>query len=394
MDNTRRSQGTHNPSSANHQNLQRSSTLNRRYVRQPAKKIEISSIAMREAENLRRRQAIAAQVGKENMQAPTSNQAAQVRVASVGNGDQGESVDVDMLRVLEEKQRQLELQKQQILQQRAQLQAQAQAQRRQIQSQQNTAWAVSSEVASGQSSASALAGQRRVIANTAPLPAASSRQLVDQSVRVTNARLAARNATEHQHLTSQELKERAIRQALERVATMDESQVKDVEKKMEKATKKKHFWQKKKVILAAAMSIISVLILGYLVKVNLPDLSVKVAAMQTGIEGSYPSYLPKDYTLDGLVSEKDGRITMTFTGKNEAVFTLTEEKSSWDSSAVLANFVMPTWGSDYVTLKGQGLTIYVSGSNAAWVNGGILYKITDDTNTLTQEQIHDIAVGL
>ena len=82
---------------------------------------------------------------------------------------------------------------------------------------------------------------------------------------------------------------------------------------------------------------------------------------------------------------------LSLTGR---AFTLTEEKSSWDSSAVLANFVLPNWGNDYVTVKGQGLTIYVFGSNATWVNGGILYKIIDETNTLTKQQLHDIAVGL
>ena len=370
MDGIKRTQGIHNPSSVNHQTMQKSSTLNRRYVKRPVARPKISSTAMREAENLERRQALASQVGREQLQVPVRIQqsvqggASEAKRSADNNvASDDMSAEVQQQRLAEEYRR-LEEQRQQVLRQQRAL---TQQQRKIAQQEQKQKVGFANE-----------AGRRS-----------------NQIVEIANARLAARNAAEPRHLTSQELKDRAIRQALERVATMDnQEQVDEVEARLEKATKRKHFWQRKKLVLAAAMSVVSILVLGYLVKVNLPDLSVKVAAMQTGIDGSYPSYLPKDYSLDGLVSEKDGRITMSFVGKDGRAFTLTEEKSSWDSSAVLANFVLPNWGNDYVTVKGQGLTIYVFGSNATWVNGGILYKIIDETNTLTKQQLHDIAVGL
>jgi hypothetical protein len=158
--------------------------------------------------------------------------------------------------------------------------------------------------------------------------------------------------------------------------------------------KKQRFWKKKNFKIAAAMSVVTLAILGYLVSVNLPDISVRVAAMHTGIEKAYPSYVPANYRLDGLVKEENGRITMSFKNDRDQKFTLMEEKSSWDSSAVLTNYVSKNWGASYAIAKGQGLTIYVSGSNAAWVNGGVFYVITDETNTLSTSDLHDIAVSL
>jgi len=206
--------------------------------------------------------------------------------------------------------------------------------------------------------------------------------------KIAKARMAARKASAPQALSAQELKERAIQQALRKVSTMN------AEEEAGMKSAKQHFWQRKNFKIVAAMSAITLAIFGYLVSVNLPDISVRVAAMHTGIEKAYPSYLPANYRLDGLVKEENGRITMSFKNDRDQKFTLMEEKSSWDSSAVLTNYVSKNWGASYSIAKGQGLTIYVSGSNAAWVNGGVFYVISDDTNTLTSSDLHDIAVSL
>jgi hypothetical protein len=206
--------------------------------------------------------------------------------------------------------------------------------------------------------------------------------------KIAKARMAARKASAPQALSAQELKERAIQQALRKVSMMN------AEEEAGMKSAKQHFWQRKNFKIVAAMSAITLAIFGYLVSVNLPDISVRVAAMHTGIEKAYPSYLPANYRLDGLVKEENGRITMSFKNDRDQKFTLMEEKSSWDSSAVLTNYVSKNWGASYSIAKGQGLTIYVSGSNAAWVNGGVFYVISDDTNTLTSSDLHDIAVSL
>jgi hypothetical protein len=206
--------------------------------------------------------------------------------------------------------------------------------------------------------------------------------------KVAKARMAARKAPAPKQLSAQELKERAIKRALRDVSTMNQAAEYDAQ------VQKQHFWQRKKFVAAAAMAVVSIALLGYLVGINMPDISVRVAAMHSGIEKAYPSFVPSGYRLDGLVKEENGRITMAFKNDAGKKFTLMEEKSSWDSSAVLTNYVMKNWGASYSIAKGQGLTIYVAGSNAAWVNGGVFYVVLDDSNSLSSSDLHDIAVSL
>lgn len=209
-----------------------------------------------------------------------------------------------------------------------------------------------------------------------------------QLAKVAKARLAARKAPAAKQMSAREIKDQAIQRALQKVSAMS-----DQEQQQERA-QKQHFWQRKKFVAAASMAVVSLVLLGYLVSVNLPDISVRVAAMHSGIEKAYPSYVPASYRLDGLVKEENGRITMAFKNDRDQKFTLMEEKSSWDSEAVLVNYVEKNWGASYSIAKGQGLTIYVSESNAAWVNGGVFYVIQDDSGSLSSSDLHDIAVSL
>ncbi len=134
--------------------------------------------------------------------------------------------------------------------------------------------------------------------------------------------------------------------------------------------------------------------LFFVVQSNMPDISIKVAAMQTGIQATYPSYVPRDYRLSGVYTAQDNSVAMDFLGPNQAKFTLTEEKLPWDSTALSNRFVKPKWGEDFTTIKEQGITIYISGSNAAWVNAGIVYKITNFHGELTKKQIKNIVTSL
>lgn len=208
-----------------------------------------------------------------------------------------------------------------------------------------------------------------------------------QSPIARNARARVQYKNQQQeHISAKEMKDKAIQKALRDVATMQQEQ--------EEYQPKRRFWQKRGFLISGAVAIISIALLGYLVYLNLPDLSVRVAAMQTGIENAYPSYVPMNYRLSGLVKEDNGVITMNFVQENGGSFQLIEKKSSWDSATVLSNFVEEKWGSDYVVAKGQGLTVYISGSNAVWVNGGVLYQIEDHGSNLTTDDLHDIAISL
>lgn len=192
--------------------------------------------------------------------------------------------------------------------------------------------------------------------------------------------------------TAKELKDQAIKKALaEAVVTTEEKSAKS--KKTKKSDNKLHFGFGR-VMLALACASAAVFAIVYFVNLNMPDISLRVAAMQTGINASYPNYVPRDYNVSSITSE-DGKVTMEFQNGNTGdTFTLVEEASSWDSNALMTNFVQDEYGENYTVIREQGLTIYVSGSNAAWVNGGVVYKIKTTSGSLTNKQIKSIATSL
>lgn len=192
--------------------------------------------------------------------------------------------------------------------------------------------------------------------------------------------------------SSSELKANAIESALASVATMEDRTSSNRNKKSTMPHKKTGAKRFAIAFTCAAACVIAVI--GF-VGANIPDISVRVAAMQTGIQASYPSYIPRDYSL-GDISSEDGKITMIFNGPDDSSFKLVEEKSSWDSSALLRNYVEPTWGEEYATTHEQGITIYISNANsdAAWVNGGVLYKITSSGTALTKKQVRSIVTSM
>ncbi len=140
--------------------------------------------------------------------------------------------------------------------------------------------------------------------------------------------------------------------------------------------------------------IIIVAIAAFIAWRLIPTISVSVAASQAGIEATYPEYTPDGYSLSQPVTYADGEVDLKFTSNsNDNYYTIYQTRSSWDSSAVLDNVVTPEAGANYVTTKERGLTIYTYESTAAWVNGGILYKI-ESKAPLSGEQIRRIAISL
>lgn len=190
-------------------------------------------------------------------------------------------------------------------------------------------------------------------------------------------------------MSAKELKDQAIRKALANAAKEDS---KETTTKTKQANKL-HFGIGR-VLLALACATAAVFAIVYFVNLNMPDISLKVAAMQTGIEASYPSYVPRDFSLSDITSE-DGKITLNFSNSSTGdTFSLVEERSTWDSNALLSNYVREAYGENYTIVRDQGLTLYISNSDAAWVNGGIVYKLKTVSGNLTKKQIRSIAVSL
>lgn len=133
---------------------------------------------------------------------------------------------------------------------------------------------------------------------------------------------------------------------------------------------------------------------AYFTYINMPNLSVKIAATQAGINAQYPDYHPDGYSIDGPVTFSDGEVTINFKANTgDTKFVLKQVKSSWDSSAVLENIVKKNSDNRYITSQERGLTIYTYNGDAAWVNGGILYTIEGDA-PISNDQIRRIATSL
>lgn len=184
-------------------------------------------------------------------------------------------------------------------------------------------------------------------------------------------------------------KNQAIKSAIRSVATMNTT---DAPKEMHREFRKKK--KGGRIALALLCSAVTVGALVAFVHFNMPDISVRVAAMQTGIDASYPNIIPRGYTLSNVSSDKDGEIAMVFNNSEGNSFTLTEEKSTWDSNALLNNFVKKNMSADYSTMREQGITIYTEGDLSTWVNGGILFKVKSSGKFLTKEQIRNLATSI
>lgn len=176
------------------------------------------------------------------------------------------------------------------------------------------------------------------------------------------------------------IKETAITEAF---AKIDEAKV--------EAKKKLH--RNNKIFKIVIISITLILIVGYFIFINLPNISISVANAQAGIKASYPEYCPDGYSSNGSVSFSEGQVTIDFhSNSSDKKFSIKQIKSSWDSSAV-KNQVNTDSKGEFITTEEGGLTIYSYNGNAAWVNGGILYKISDDSS-LNNDQIRRIATSL
>ncbi len=203
-------------------------------------------------------------------------------------------------------------------------------------------------------------------------------------------RAEIKNSRVENDITSREIKDREIRRAIS---------VANRESYLQR--KPKHYNHHKKIgfgfpkiALAMLCAATAVFAIVYLVNSNAPDIPMKVAAMQTGIDAHYPGYIPRDYSLSDVTSE-NGKITMNF--KNESTgnaFSIVEESTSWNLNDLYSKFVKPNYGENYVVVTENGLNVYISGSDAAWVSNGIFYKITTTSGSLTKKQLSTIASKL
>lgn len=197
------------------------------------------------------------------------------------------------------------------------------------------------------------------------------------------ARVSAAKVVASKPATSKEVKEAAITKSL----AAPKAKPQKVVKKINKLRRR---------LLIVGGIILALILTAYTVYRFVPAVSVSLASTQAGVEATYPKFIPDGYSLDHPVTFSDGEVALKFkqNGNTENNYTITQTRSSWDSSAILDNVVRPDAGENYITTKERGLTVFSYGNNAAWVNGGVMYVISSSSAPLSGEQIRHIATSL
>lgn len=217
-----------------------------------------------------------------------------------------------------------------------------------------------------------------------PMAAKAQQKAATQATpKPVTAQTQPHKAATHAPKPSQIIKQEAIAEAMKKAPHHNA-----------KAKRPKQPRKHSRMFSVASASLALVMLAGYFTYLNLPNLSVRVAAAQAGFNATYPGYHPDGYSIKGRVAYDDGQVSMKFAANGgPQSFTVKQEKSGWDSSALLANYVEPASNGGYVPHSEKGLTVYVFNNSAAWVNDGIRYTIEGDA-PLSSDQILDIATSM
>lgn len=140
--------------------------------------------------------------------------------------------------------------------------------------------------------------------------------------------------------------------------------------------------------IAAAFLVIG----GFITYLNLPQLQLRVASVQTGFGASMPGYVPVGYALENGVERSGGTISLSFRS-GESQFRITQQSSDWNSQTLLDNTLALNGKHQTIEKNGQKIFVYDGGASAAWVNGGVRYDITGNAQ-LPADEIVSIAASL
>lgn len=135
------------------------------------------------------------------------------------------------------------------------------------------------------------------------------------------------------------------------------------------------------------------LLAGFIAYQNVPNLAMRVATARSGVHGKFPDYQPSGFGLNGPIEYRKGQITISFkSNTDDRSFKVVQESSDWTSETLLSS--LTDKGKRPLTLLKQGKTIYMyDGNNAAWVSGGIKYRIEGKAE-LSSDQLLRLATSL
>lgn len=160
-------------------------------------------------------------------------------------------------------------------------------------------------------------------------------------------------------------------------------------------THRSWFAKKPKTASLVALAASSLLLIGYITYLNIPNMALRIAAREAGFNAQMPGYRPNGFSFAGPIAYNKGELTVKFVSNtdDQSYYTISERKTSWDSLTLRDNYVSGQIDK-CSTYQERGLTIYIcNGNTATWVNGGLWYTIDGDAN-LNADQILKIAASL
>jgi hypothetical protein len=111
------------------------------------------------------------------------------------------------------------------------------------------------------------------------------------------------------------------------------------------------------------------------------------------MKASAPEYAPSGYK-QGRAEVNGASVNLNYVSEIDGnSYKLSQEYTTWSSQTLFDNIVSISNG-QYQALQENGLTIYqYDGTNAAWIDGGVLYRLSGDAD-LNAEEIRAIAASI
>ena len=132
---------------------------------------------------------------------------------------------------------------------------------------------------------------------------------------------------------------------------------------------------------------------GFFAYSNVPNLSMRVAAMRSNVRGNLPGYKPSGFSLNGPIKYQPGEIVVAYkSNSDDRNYQITQKASQWDTES-LQNYLNEQ-KIVFQTVSRNGKTIYLyDDASATWVDSGVLYKL-EGQSQLNTDQVLRIASSL
>ena len=157
----------------------------------------------------------------------------------------------------------------------------------------------------------------------------------------------------------------------------------------------KKFKLSPKFISLTAVFIAFVLLGSFFAYQNIPSVGMRIAAQKAGFNGNLPGSVPAGFAFKSPIVADSNNITVTYQSDSDnRNFTLVQRPTNWSSESLLTNYLLDSQYR-YQVYRDKGLTVYIyNGSNATWVDKGIWYSVTSEENSLSSEQLLELASSI